>query len=258
MKRGDDTEMNVGSRIRRFALDALWPPACPVSGVPVDRSGHLSAAIWQDLKFLDAPWCAICGFPFPYPAGTNSSSKTQCPACIAKPPVYDQVRSPLIYDDASRSLVLGLKNGGRQELLQQFGRWMALAARDCLPEADALVPVPLHWRRLLSRRYNQSSLLAGALSRQADLPLDTDSLRRRRSTPSQAGRSIDARRRNMANAFVVTNPERVRGKALILVDDVFTTGATVAACTRQLKKAGASRVDVVTLCRVVRARDVTM
>jgi ComF family protein len=254
--------MTVSRSIRRhlgrIALDAIWPPACPVSGIAVDRSGHLSASIWQSLEFLDDPCCAICGFPFPYPAGTRSSSAIICAACVGQAPIFDRARAALIYDDASRPLVLGFKNGGRQDMLQQFASWMVAAGRECFADADAVIPVPLHWRRLVARRYNQSALLARAVSARTGLPLETDALLRRRSTPSQAGRSLDARRRNMARAFEVVAPRSIRGKSLVLIDDVFTTGATVTACIRQLKKAGALRVDVVTLCRVVRARDVTM
>lgn len=244
--------------LRDWFLDAVWPPTCPVSGAPVDRSGHLSPERWQALSFLAAPWCESCGFPFPYPGGSGAGSAGVCGACIAKPPVFDHVRAPLAYDDASRALVLGFKNGGRREMLHQFAAWMALAARDRLARADMLVPVPLHWRRLIARRYNQSALLGRALSQHTGLPLVSDVLARRRATPSQAGRSVDGRRRNVAGAFQILDRAALDGRHVVLVDDVFTTGATVTACARQLKKAGAACVDVVTLCRVVRSRDVTI
>jgi len=239
-------------------LDALWPPACPISGVAVDVSGHLSAPAWKRLDFLDAPWCEICGLPFPYPSGSGVGAGTLCGPCIAKPPKFDRARAPLVYDEASRPLVLGFKNGGRREMLAQYARWMARAGRDILLETDALLPVPLHWRRLLARRYNQSALLGLALSKQTGIPFQADILLRKRATPSQAGRSVKARRRNMAGAFAVSDEKNIAGQSFVLVDDVYTTGATVSACARVLKSSGAKRVHVVTLCRVVRASDPTM
>jgi ComF family protein len=248
--------MLMSARARLF--DALWPPACPVSGVAVDQPGHISADIWLGLNFLDAPWCALCGLPFPYTAGAGVGRGMVCGPCIAKPPRFDTARAPIAYDDASRFFILGFKNGGRQDMLVQFSRWMARAAAEEIAEADLIIPVPLHWRRLISRRYNQSALLARALCRETGLPFDADILARRRATPSQAGRSVKARRRNMAAAFEIRSASQLAGKVVVLVDDVYTTGATVSACTRMLKLSGARRVHVVTLARVVRTRDPTM
>ena len=253
----------IGSRLASRLADWAWPPLCPVSGRAVEANGRLDPAAWSRLTFLDAPHCAICGLPFPYPGGSGSASGALCGPCIAKPPVFDRARAPLAYDDVSRPLVLGFKHGGRRELIDRFAQWMAIAGHDCLADADlgttgAILPVPLHWRRLLARRYNQSALLGRALSRLTGLPFEADLLLRRRATPSQAGQSARSRRRNVAGAFLVPDRERVRGRALILVDDVFTTGATASACARQLKRAGAERVYVMTLCRVVRPGDPTI
>lgn len=247
----------IGGLAHRLA-DLVWPPVCPVTGQTVDASGRLDVAGWSRLTFLDAPWCDQCGLPFPYPGGSQSVSATLCALCIARPPVFDRVRAPLAYDDASRSLVLGFKHGSRREMIDQFARWMAMAGRDALDAAEAILPVPLHWQRLLARRFNQSALLGAALSRRTGLPLETENLLRRRATPSQAGQSALSRRRNVAGAFRVPDRERVAGRRLVVVDDVFTTGATATACARALKRAGASEVSVMTLCRVVRSADPTI
>lgn len=247
----------IGGLARRLA-DLAWPPVCPATGRPVEASGRLDAAGWAGLTFLDAPWCAVCGYPFPYPGGSQSTSATLCPACVARMPVFDLARAPLAYDDASRPLVLGFKHGSRREMIGQFARWMVMAGREALDGADAILPVPLHWRRLLARRYNQSALLGRALSRLTGIPLETGLLLRRRATPSQAGRSARSRRRNVAGAFHVPSADAVAGRQLVLVDDVFTTGATATACARALKRNGAARVSVMTLCRVVRSADPTI
>lgn len=238
--------------------DAIWPPVCPLGGGPVDANGRLDPAAWQGLDFLDAPWCDCCGLPFPYPSGTGSQAGILCANCIARPPKFDRARAPLAYGDVSRQLVLGFKNGSRREMTGQFARWMARAGAACLEGADYILPVPLHWRRLLSRRYNQSALLGQALARETGIPMRAGWLLRSRATPSQAGKSLLSRRRNMAGAFRVSPAHGLDGCHIVLVDDVFTTGATASACARQLRRAGAAVVTVVTLCRVVRASDPTM
>tara|TARA_R110002051_G_scaffold259449_5_gene319255 strand:+ start:336145 stop:336891 length:747 start_codon:yes stop_codon:yes gene_type:complete len=248
----------VSKHVLSALADAIWPPVCPVRGVPVDVSGRLDASVWQGLEFLDAPWCECCGLPFPYPSGLGAEVGILCATCIARPPKFDRARAPLAYGDASRALVLGFKNGGRREMIGQFARWMARAGEDCLEGADYILPVPLHWRRLLARRYNQSALLGEALSRQTGIPMQASWLLRARATPSQAGKSVLSRRRNMAGAFRIAPGHRLDGCHVVLVDDVFTTGATASACARQLRRAGAALVNVVTLCRVVRASDPTM
>lgn len=177
-----------------------------------------------------------------------------CGACAARPPLLTTMRSAFVYNDASRRLVLGFKHGGRTDALVQFARWMARAGAEALDGADALVPVPLHPRRLLSRRYNQSALLAAALGRQTGLPVDAASLRRARATSTQGGKSAKGRHRNVAGAFKVRTRyrDRITARRLVLVDDVMTTGATLQACARTLLRAGASQVNAVTLSRVVR------
>ena len=240
----------------RRACDLVWPPQCPVSGQAVDDPGHLAVNAWRDLTFLAPPQCSSCGRPFEYapvPEGGDTSQEDWlCGVCLAHPPRFDSLRAPLAYDEASSALVLAFKKADRVDMLPQFGRWMRMAARRELDAADLAIPVPLHWRRLLARRYNQAALLARALVSGTSCPVRTDILVRKKATPSQAGRSASGRRRNMVGAFAVRKPDALSGRRVLLVDDVYTTGATIAACTRLLKLSGAIRVDVVTLCKVVR------
>jgi len=156
------------------------------------------------------------------------------------------------YDESSRNLILGLKYGDRLQLVPTLGQWMRRAGAELLADADLLVPVPLHWTRLFARRYNQAAVLALALAKLGGPPVSTDCLIRRRRTPPQGRRNAVARRRNVAGAFRLRRSETIRGKRVVLIDDVLTTGATVEECARVLKRAGAARVDVLALARTVR------
>jgi ComF family protein len=157
------------------------------------------------------------------------------------------------YDDSSRQLVLALKHGDRLHLAPTLAQWMRRAGAELLAGADLLVPVPLHWTRLFARRYNQAAVLALAMAKSAGLAVSADCLIRHRRTPSQGRKNALARRRNVAGAFALRRAGEVRGKNILLIDDVLTTGATVEECARVLKRAGAARVDVLALARAVRS-----
>ena len=180
-----------------------------------------------------------------------------CPACTARAPAYDKARAAFVYNEATRPLVLGLKHAGRTDALAAYGRWMARAGAGLLGDADGLVPVPLHGARLRRRRFNQSLLLARALSHACGVPVEPHVLARVRNTETQGGLSAKGRARNVAGAFAVREGRAgwVAGKRLVVVDDVHTTGATLSACARALKRAGAVNVNAVTLARVVKPVD---
>lgn len=238
-------------RLGRAALDLILPPRCLGCGVEVRGVGSLCPECWAGLRFLTPPWCRTCGYPLPHAV----PEAPLCPVCAAEPPAYDRARAALRYDEVSRRLVLAFKRGARFEGLRSFGRWLKAAGAELLGEVDAIVPVPMHRWRLLGRGYNQAGLLAQALARETGLPWLPDSLRRVRATASQQGLSAGARLENItAAAFAVPagHVHKVEGARLLLIDDVLTTGATVAACTRVLRRHGAARVDVLTLARVVR------
>ena len=243
---------NIG-RQARYArdviLDALLPPQCLCCGTMVDRQGNLCAPCWSGMRFLEPPCCQACGFPFPHDEG----EEVLCAACSRRHPDYDRARAVLVYDDHSRPLLLRLKHGDRLDGVPAFGQWLARAGAEFWSGADLLLPVPLHRWRLLRRRYNQAALLAGALSRHCGVPSQPNLLRRRRATPSQGGRSRAGRARNVQGAFTINGADRarLRGSHVVLIDDVLTTGATVSACARILKRNGAARVDVLTMARVL-------
>jgi ComF family protein len=238
------------AQLGRLALDTLLPPRCLTCEATVEGPRQLCSGCWSKLRFLSDPQCACCGTPFPFDAGPAAL----CAACIAEPPRFRKARAVLAYDDHSRDAVLALKHGDRTDAAPAFGAWLARAGAELMAEADAVLSVPLHRWRLFRRRYNQSALLAYGAAHAARLPVLADALQRTRNTPTQGTRSRLGRFDNVRGAFRIRPGRewRVRGKRLVLVDDVMTTGATVDACAQVLLRAGAVHVDVLTLARVVR------
>ena len=240
----------VGSAFR-FALDVALPPLCPSCREPLGDGVGLCAACWSKLSMIEPPYCARLGIPFAYDGGSGLLSME----AIADPPAYDRARAAVRYDDIARVLVHAYKYGDRLDLAPLMGRWVARAGRELFPEADAFVPVPLHWRRLWARRFNQSATLAAEMSKITGVPVLHGALRRVRATPQQVGLSKSERADNVQGAFRVAADAKaeVAGRRLILVDDVLTSGATVDTCARALLRAGAAHVDVLVFARVVGA-----
>lgn len=226
-------------------LNALLPHRCLRCGTTVGSAPGLCAECYPLIRFVAGEGCHCCGAPVSAPG-------LLCGACLAHPPAYDGARSALLYDRNSRDLVLRFKHADATHMAPVLAAWLHRAGRDILEGADALVPVPLHWRRLFSRRYNQSALLARQVSRRTGIPCEMGLLHRVLNTQPQGYMRRNARQENVRRAFVVRAPGRVLGKKLVLIDDVLTTGATVTACARALKQAGAASVTVLTVARVLR------
>ncbi len=239
---------------RRYsALRSTWRcrRSVPSCREPLGDGAGLCAACWSKLSLIEPPYCARLGIPFVYDPGPGLLSME----AIANPPAYDRARAAVRYDDIARSLVLSFKYGDRLDLAPMMGRWMARAGRELLNDADALLPVPLHWRRLWARRFNQAAALARAISAISGVPVLDGGIKRVRATPQQVGLSKTERADNVQGAFRVP-PERkaaIAGRRLILIDDVLTSGATVDTCARALLRAGAAHVDVLVFARVVAA-----
>jgi ComF family protein len=230
------------------ALDLLLPPRCLKCGADVGAAGALCPACWRKITFLGPPCCACCGLPFAFDQGEGAL----CGACAGAAPAFTQARSAMRYDEESRRLVLAFKHGDRLHLAPSLGAWMRRAGAELLAGCDALVPVPLHWTRLFARRYNQAAVLAHAVAASGGPSVGADWLVRRRRTPSQGKRNAEGRRRNVAGAFALNPGRSVRGLRIVVVDDVFTTGATLEECAKVLLRAGARHVDALTLARTVR------
>jgi ComF family protein len=233
----------------QFALDFALPQLCPSCREPLGDGAGLCAHCWSGLSLIEPPYCARLGIPFAYDPGPGLLSME----AIANPPAYDRARAAVRYDDISRALVHSLKYGDRLDLAPTMGQWMARAGRELLVDTDALVPVPLHWRRQWARRFNQSAALAGIISRLAGVTVVHGGLKRVRATPQQVGKSKAERADNVQGAFRVADGSDIAGRRLVLIDDVLTSGATADACARALLRAGAGRVDVLVFARVVAA-----
>ncbi len=236
-------------RIGGIALDAAYPPQCLACREIVAEPAGLCPACWRAMPFISRPFCERLGTPFAVDYGGPLLS----PAAIADPPAFRRARSVARHEGVARDLVHRLKYGDRQELAIGMGRMMAAAARDSLGDVDVIIPVPLHWTRLWQRRFNQAAALAAVIARESGLPMEPLWLRRRKRTPRQVGLNRAERRQNLQGAFVVPPAAQpfVRGRRVLLVDDVMTTASTANAAARVLVRAGASDVDVVTFARVV-------
>ncbi|HYD18442.1 MAG TPA: ComF family protein [Patescibacteria group bacterium] len=232
----------------KATLNLLLPPRCIGSGRVVDAPGMLSPAFWSTLSFIDAPFCDTCGTPF----GFGAVAGTICAECLDNAPEFDRARSAVVYNDASRKLVIDFKYGDRLHAVQTFTPWLARAGAELLAGAEVVLPVPLHYRRLWQRRFNQSAILGEALARHTGKAFLPDGLIRRRHTDKQKGLSRKERHENVRGAFAVNEKANLRGQNIVLVDDVFTSGATLNECARVLKKAGAGEVYVLTIARVTR------
>jgi ComF family protein len=236
------------AHLPKLALDVALPTLCVSCREPVDGEG-VCAACWAKLSFIAPPFCPRLGIPFVYDPGPELLSME----AIASPPAYQRARAAVRYDDVARTLVHSLKYQDRTDLAPAMGRWMARAGQELLADADVLVPVPLHWRRGWSRRYNQSGALARVISRQSGVKLASEALRRIRATEQQIGLSRPQRAANVQGAFKVA-PDRmadIQGRRIVLIDDVLTSGATTDACARALLRAKAAQVDVLVFARVV-------
>ena len=208
----------------------------------------LCGACWANMRFIEHPRCRILGAPLAYDSGFETTSLT----ALADPPVFDRLRSVAVFNDISGALVRRLKFGDEPELARWMAHWMVRAGKELLVPGVTIVPVPLHRQRLVRRRFNQSAELARHLALQANGTYKPELLQRIRPTRQQVGLGARQRQRNVRGAFI-SAPEHeihIRGKHLILVDDVYTTGATLQACSRALRRKGAAKIDCLTFAQV--------
>ncbi|TGX52128.1 ComF family protein [Sphingomonas gei] len=226
--------------------DLALPPRCPGCGVVTAADHRFCAACWGSLRFLGPPWCARCQLPFEFDRGEGAL----CGECLAEPPPHDGVRAAVAYGDVARDVALKLKYSGRLACAQTMARAMVRLMPD---GAELLVPVPLHRWRIWSRGFNQAALIAAALSRATGVPADMELVRRVKATPVLRGLGPHGRAKAVVGAFALAKDAKARisGKAVVLVDDVHTSGATASACARVLKRGGADKVILLCWARVL-------
>ncbi|WP_375259059.1 ComF family protein [Citreimonas sp.] len=229
-------------------LRAVYPPRCLSCGEMVETDFGLCGACWRDTPFVAGLTCDACGLPLP----GDSDRAELCDDCLSVPRPWEQGRAALVYRDTARRLVLALKHGDRHDIARPAAEWMARQTRPVVTEGMIAVPVPLHLRRMLKRRYNQSALLGQALAGHLGLDWCADALVRAQATPSLDGKSKEERFALLAGRIAV-NPrraDRIAGRPVLIVDDVMTSGATLGAAAEACLAAGASRVCVTVLARV--------
>ena len=240
----------IARRMGRQALELLYPPSCLACRAATQDDGVLCTVCWNEMRFIERPFCERLGTPFIRDLGPGLLS----PEAMADPPVWARARAVTIFEDGPvKRLTYRLKYYDRMEVAKALGRWMARSGMELLEEADLLIPIPLHRSRLAARRFNQAMALAHAVSAQSGVPVDGLTLMRTRRTPPQVGLSRLQRAANMQGVFRVV-PERqlaIEGRRIVLIDDVLTSGATTNAAARTLLRAGAAQVDLLVFARVV-------
>jgi ComF family protein len=254
MKRGgqENWAMDWAGILRRIsaqAVDLIFPPVCSGCGRLTGYAHAVCASCWAGMPFIERPYCEVLGLPFAYDPGESAVS----PEAIANPPVFDRLRSVAIHEGIVRDLVHGLKYRDRTDLAPMMAEWMIRASDGAVAAADMIVPVPLHALRLWRRKFNQAAELARVIAERSARAYRPDVLRRIKRTSRQVGLGARAREDNVRGAFAVPEGAKreLAGKRIVLVDDVYTTGATVAAATRALKRAGAGDVTVLTFARAM-------
>lgn len=245
---------------RTALLDTIYPPRC-LACMDFTNSAHgLCAACWRDIHFISGAACAKCGAPLvggtaggaAGGAAEDGEAGDLCGSCRRHPPAWDRGAAALLYRGAGKRMVLAIKHSDRLDLIGPLAGYMARAGAEVIARADLIAPVPLHWRRLLGRRYNQSAELGRAIARRTGTPALPDLLVRARATKAQRWMNRETRAANQSGA-IAANPRRagiVAGKSVLLIDDVLTTGATLSACTEALRAVDAREVNVLALCRV--------
>lgn len=235
--------------VLNLPVRVLFPPVCAGCRRHVLEPGVLCGNCWSKLKLIEQPWCQVMGTPFVHDMGDGFLSAE----AIANPPPFERARAAVTYGGVARDMVQGLKYHDRTDLAPWMAKWMVRVGGELISDADLIVPVPLHRRRFFRRMFNQSAELGRAISEQSGVPFEPSVLKRVKLTRQQVGLQRKEREDNVRSAFRVPHGAEVvvAGRRVLLIDDVYTTGATVGAATRALRKGGAASVDVLTFARAL-------
>jgi ComF family protein len=212
-------------------------------------NGNFCADDWQKIHFLQKPACSICFHPFEF----KVDEEMTCAACLQRRPSYFKAISAINYDENSKILITNFKYFDQISIAKYFAQTMLNQAKDIMPDIDIICPVPLHKLRLIKRRYNQAALLTKNLSKLSGKKTILDLLIRTKNVKPQASLRKKSRQRNVIGIFALNKKylEEIKEKNILLIDDVITTGATLEACSRVLKKAKIGRVYVLTIAKTV-------
>ncbi|WP_420548710.1 double zinc ribbon domain-containing protein [Curvivirga sp.] len=239
-------------------LNDLLPPHCLNCHVEISQSQAICSDCWSQISFIAQPICFCCGYPFENITGISNHS--YCAACLAQKPKFHMARAAVTYNDLSRDLLLKFKHGDQQHIAPLFTRWLNMASLHFPDDIkfDYVIPVPLHSRRLIKRRFNQAALLAKAFAKQNDLIYAANLLQRIKQTETQGHLTPKARRRNLHGAFRVSKKfqQSLQDRTVLVIDDVYTTGSTVEEAAKILRKNGAKEVYILTVARVMRPQKV--
>ncbi|MBR2300086.1 MAG: ComF family protein [Alphaproteobacteria bacterium] len=238
-------------KILSYLFNIVFPPRCLYCGKIISSPNSICEECFEKISFISAPYCQICGIPFEVEKQTPKN--LICPSCAAHKRLTRLNRSAIVYDDFSKNGILSFKFHDKLAFSKLFTKWLKLSGKDIFEQGvDLIIPVPLSYRRLLRRRYNQAAILAKELSELTGIKTDLMILKRIKHTKAQSLLSHHVRLKNVRNAFEVSKPQNIKGKRILLIDDVMTTGATLCECAKVLIKAGAESVDTLTVARTLR------
>ena len=243
--------MVILHKIIHKIIDFIFPPQCYICGKMLHDEDGLCFECLSKINFITNPRCYCCGRPFEFKLPQNGKSKNLlCPKCLTKKPKFDRCISAVRYDDTSKKIILPFKHGDKTQLAKFMGKIMFNVGKELLKDTDIIIPVPIHFTRLLKRKYNQASLIGNIISKLSKKNIQHNNLVRIVATKSQGHLNKTQRKQNIHNAFMIRAPQEIKGKNILLIDDVYTTGVTVNECAKTLKKNGAKKVFVLTFAHV--------
>jgi ComF family protein len=234
--------------IMQSALKLIYPDQCVACGTMVEGAHGLCSKCWRDTPFITGLRCQTCSQPL---LGDSGDEAATCDDCLAVERPWTAGRAALLYEGSARRMILGLKHSDRTDLVKPAARWMVDCGGDLLSGTAVLVPIPVHWQRLLRRRYNQAAELAREIGALTGMDVDVEALVRTRRTKIQDGMTVEERRLNLSGA--ISAAKTLSRKDIVLVDDVMTTGATLSEAAKACHAAGANRVSVLVLARVAKS-----